>query len=156
MNEKNAKGKSAKKRKGGAEQSVLGNLPSTRPARMGRRRESSPATSTTATAKPTPKARATAAKATAAKAKPQASARKPRAAKPKPRTADGPRAVRSGSPSLERPAPPPAPRRERRSGPPKGTELVTTAVQAAGELAQIGASLSARMVKRAIDRLPKP
>ena len=90
MNEKNAKGKSAKKRKGGAEQSVLGNLPSTRPARMGRRREGSPAPSTSTTAKPQPKPQATAAKATAAKPKAQATARKPRAAKAKPRTADGP------------------------------------------------------------------
>ena len=40
--------------------------------------------------------------------------------------------------------------------PPSGTELVTTAVQAAGELAQIGLKLSGRALKRAVDRLPKP
>jgi hypothetical protein len=33
---------------------------------------------------------------------------------------------------------------------------VTTAVQAAGELAQIGLSIGGRAVKRAVSRIPKP
>ena len=137
MTDKKAKKKAAKQGKGGAEPSVLGSLPSTRTPRIGRRREDPPATS-----------RATANVSAASKPR-------PKAAKPR-REAAKPRAVRSGSPSLERPAPEPAARRERPSGPPRGTALVTTTVQAAGELAQIGASFGARIVKRAVDRLPKP
>jgi hypothetical protein len=41
-------------------------------------------------------------------------------------------------------------------GPPRGTELVTTAIQAAGELAQIGISVGSQLLKRTLDRLPKP
>jgi hypothetical protein len=33
---------------------------------------------------------------------------------------------------------------------------VTTAIQAAGELAQVGLTLGGRALKRAVDRLPKP
>ena len=44
--------------------------------------------------------------------------------------------------------PPPEPD-GRPSGPPRGTEIVTTAVQAAGELAQIGATVGAQLLKRA-------
>jgi hypothetical protein len=40
--------------------------------------------------------------------------------------------------------------------PPKGTELVTTTIQAVGELAQIGFTVGGRALKRAVDRLPKP
>ena len=117
------------------DKSVLGNLPSTRPARMGRRREGASARAT-APAKPKP-------------------AKKPRA-KPKPVRPTRPKAVRSGSPSLER-APkrgpePPKPA----AAPPRGTELVTTAVQAVGELAQIGATLGGQVAKRALKRIPRP
>ena len=63
--------------------------------------------------------------------------------------------MRSGSPSLETPASK-TPPRPRPSRPPKGTELVTTAVQATGELAQIGVKLGVRAAKRAVERLPKP
>jgi hypothetical protein len=34
--------------------------------------------------------------------------------------------------------------------------IVATAVQAAGELAQIGLSLGARALRSAVDRLPRP
>jgi len=37
-----------------------------------------------------------------------------------------------------------------------GTELVTTVVQAAGELAQVGLSIGGQVLKRAVDRLPRP
>jgi hypothetical protein len=47
--------------------------------------------------------------------------------------------------------PPPA-----ESARPSGMELVTTAVQAAGELTQIGLTIGGRILKRAVDRLPKP
>jgi hypothetical protein len=148
MSEKRGKSKATKGgAKAGADpaKSVMGNLPSTRPTRMSRRRNGD-GPGATATAEP-PKA----APAKPAPAKPKP---KPKAA-PKPRAAAKPRAVRSGSPSLERPPKTGAPK-PRHSGPPSGTELVTTAVQAAGELAEIGVKMGARAVKRAVDRLPKP
>jgi hypothetical protein len=40
--------------------------------------------------------------------------------------------------------------------PPRGTELVTTTIQAMGELAQIGFTVGGRALKRAVDRIPKP
>jgi hypothetical protein len=48
-------------------------------------------------------------------------------------------------------APPPRP-----IGAPRGTELVTTTIRAAGELAQVGLVVGGRLVKRTIDRLPRP
>jgi hypothetical protein len=64
------------------------------------------------------------------------------------------RAVRGAAPGMgttgarEKPSP--------ESGRPSGVELVTTAVQAAGELTQIGLTIGGKLVKRAVDRLPKP
>ena len=120
--------------------SVMGNLSATRPTRMARRRDGDPVTRAEEAPKP---ARAS------AKAKPKAAAGE---------KASKPRAVRSGSPSLaaakkkstRTPRRPPAP------DPPKGAELVTTAVQATGELAKIGLTLGRQAVKRAAKRLPKP
>jgi len=67
-----------------------------------------------------------------------------------------PAAVRPGARPLESPQrvgdPPPA----RAVQAPRGTELVTTAIQAAGELAQIGLTVGGRALKRAVDRLPRP
>ena len=69
-------------------------------------------------------------------------------------TAAKPRAVRSAAPQLSpRRAPDPLPRP---LGAPKGTELVTTAIRATGELAQIGFTLGGRALKRAVDRIPHP
>ena len=163
-------GKSGNRRgSAGDAKSVLGNLPSTRPARIGRRREGTPS-SGAATAAPA-KPRASAAKPAATQknkaarkpgaaekptAAPKPRAAKPDTAKPAPTApATKPRAVRSGSPSLKRTpggrtTAPPA------SGPPKGAELVTTAVQAAGELAQIGVTDGGQVLKRAVRRIPKP
>jgi hypothetical protein len=51
----------------------------------------------------------------------------------------------------------PPPDQDRRpGGPPRGTEIVTTAVQAAGELAQIGLTVSGQLLKRVAGRLPRP
>jgi hypothetical protein len=113
-----------------------------------------------------PKAKSTAnadgpkAKSTAKAARPKAgsASKRPRAVAgdrraPKPR-GTGPRPVRSGAPALERANDerrrPPRPAR-----PPRGTELVTTAVQAAGELAQFGFQVGGSMLKRAVRRLPR-
>jgi hypothetical protein len=153
--------------KGKPSKSVMGNLPSTRPTRMGRRRDGEPAGN--GTAKPKPAAAKAKPRTSAAKAKSKPTRATPKAvgkptatagAKRKPATdaaAPKPRAVRSGSPSLDaakkssrKPRRPPAPT------PPKGAELVTTAVQATGELAKIGLTLGGQALKRAVDRLPKP
>jgi hypothetical protein len=78
-----------------------------------------------------------------------------------PRPEPRPRAVREAAPgigttsaerisSAERDLPSPE------HGRPSGVELVTTAVQAAGELTQIGLTIGGQIVKRAVDRLPRP
>ncbi|HET6548987.1 MAG TPA: hypothetical protein VFG79_11045 [Solirubrobacter sp.] len=78
-------------------------------------------------------------------------------AKPAPKrraAAAKPRPVRPAAPPLRarRAAePPPQP-----LGAPKGTELVTTTIRAAGELAQIGFTVGGRVLKRAVDRIPRP
>jgi hypothetical protein len=125
-----------------------------------------------AATKSRPKAAGTGAKsrpkaASKATAKPKAAPRT--AAKPKARRAatpeagagrgaKKPRAVRSGSPSLAeaKKGSTRTPRRAPAPTPPKGAELVTTAVQATGELAKIGLTLGRQAVKRAAKRLPKP
>ena len=147
-----------------ASKSVMGNLPNTRPARIGGRRESGNGGAAKAQPKPRPKAKP------AATAKPKSTATsKPKsttADKPKPVAAPTPqpdaatkvtkpRAVRSGSPGLKTAKDKPAARRPAPATPPKGTELVTTVVQAAGELAQIGFTLGGQVVKRAVKRLPR-
>ena len=133
--------------------SVMGNLPSTRPARIGRRRESGDGEAATPRASATPAKPKPKAKPAAAKAKPAAVKPKPVAAQP---ASPKPRAVRSGSPALKAAKDKQPPRRPVPPSPPRGTELVTTAVQAAGELAQIGLTLGGQAVKRAVKRLPKP
>ena len=158
-------------KKGKPAKSVMGNLPSTRPTRMARRRDGEPAANGTAAAKPAAAGRKPAKSKTAAKAKakPRAAAAKtaPKAAAaktaPRPAAAGAapkagrPRAVRSGSPSLDAAKKPKkTPRRAPAPTPPKGTELVTTAVQATGELAKIGLTLGGQALKRAVDRIPKP
>ena len=129
---------------------VLGALPSTRPNRLGRPRDEKP--------QPKPKAAKPRAKAKA-KARPKPIVRaKPKAVPPAPtpltpRAAAGPRGVRPGVPALgdaPQDAPPPAPPQQ------SGTELVSTVVHAAGELAQIGFTVGGQLIKRAVDRLPKP
>lgn len=159
--------KSGKKKKGKADANVLGSLPSTRPSKLGRRsREGGAAT----VAKPARKPRAKR-KPTAAKAKPKAAAAAaaklaaPKAqpvAAPKAQPADvasspRPKPVRSASKNLAKPAAKSAVKRAPAPDkPPSGTELVTTVVQAAGELASVGLSIGGQIVKRAVDRLPKP
>ncbi len=134
------------------EESVLGSLPATRPTRFGRERRETGGGGTATKARP---------KAAKPKAKPKAAAAPRATTRPKPRPAPehGPRPVRAGSPSLAESTerarthegPPPA-----TSHPPSGTELVTTAIQAAGELAQIGLAVGGQVLRRAVDKLPKP
>ncbi|HUO73550.1 MAG TPA: hypothetical protein VMU39_22465 [Solirubrobacteraceae bacterium] len=51
---------------------------------------------------------------------------------------------------------PATPRRAIRPAPASGADLVGTAVKAAAELAEIGLSISARAIRGAISRLPRP
>ncbi len=145
------------------EESVLGSLPATRPTRFGaeRRKTGGGGTPTATKATPTPAAAMSATRAAAAKQK--AAAPEPKV-KAKPRApasppSHKPRPVRAGAPSLAestrraRTAEPPP---ESKTSPPSGTELVTTAIQAAGELAQIGIAVGGQVLRRAVDRLPKP
>jgi len=141
-----------KGKKGGKESGVMANLPSTRPSRMSRRaRPAATPKPTAAKAKPKP---------AAAKAKPKPAAAKPRltVAAPTPPPARKPRAVRPASHALQAP---PATDSERRSVPTgrpsqSGTELLSTVVQAAGDLASIGITLGGQILKRAADKLPRP
>jgi hypothetical protein len=122
------------------EESVLGSLPATRPTRFGRERRESGGAATKTVAKPRPK-----------KAAPKAAAAKPAPRKPRPVRAGAP-ALRESTERARTAEPPP----ESTTSPPSGTELVTTAIQAAGELAQIGLAVGGQVLRRAVDKLPKP
>ena len=147
MSEKTAKAKKGKAAAAKDQPGVLGNLPATRATRFGGERTRGTATKPKAT------------RATATKPKPAA---KPKAVTPapEPRTPHRPRPVRAGAPALqestERARSEASEPLERGSKPPTGTELVTTAIQAAGELAQIGLTVGGQVLKRAVNRLPKP
>jgi hypothetical protein len=138
MAEKSAK----KKPKKAADASVLGNLPATRPSRIGgeRRGAAAPRKRTTATATGTatkPKAKATA-------------ARKPTSA---PKAADA-KAAKLRKPD---PAPPAGWQTPGEGGGGNGgTDVVSTAVQAAGELAQLGVTIGGQLLRRAAGRIPRP
>jgi hypothetical protein len=120
-----------------APQGVLGTLPASRPERIGRPRA---AAENGAPAKPAAR------KVRSAKATPMPAARV---------TRSRPAAVTPGCPPLRvsrtTDAPPPRP-----IGAPTGTELVTTTIRAAGELAQIGFVVGGQVLKRTIDRIPRP
>jgi hypothetical protein len=129
-----------------ADRDVLSSLPSRRPTRRSAKR-GGPAPKTTGDATVPPAAET------------QAAAPKPKA-KPRPKAA--PKAKARATPKAERPpaSPPPppagwaAPRPEREDA--SRGELLGTAVQAVGELTQIGLSYGARTLRQALSRLPKP
>ncbi len=148
--------------------------PETQPEATRRRRPKPPP----AKPKPTkPAAKRPAAKKPAAR---KAAARKPAARKPAARkaaakkaTANTPAAdtpAATGGTRLRQPAQPdglpaqprgtnrPAPRPSAlgAAAPPKGGEILGTAVQAAAEIAEIGLSAGARAIRRAVSRLPRP
>jgi hypothetical protein len=145
MAEKSAKKKPKKAAK--TEDGVLGTLSATRPTRLGGERRAT--------------VRATLTKATPPAAK---TTRQPaRSAKSGAAKTSAPQEAEAKAAKLRKPAPaPPAgwqtpdENARRESGPPRGTEIVTTAVQAAGELAQIGVTLGGRLLKRAAGRIPRP
>lgn len=139
---------------------VLGSLPATRPTGL-RADRSKPAARPKAASKPKAAAkRKPATPRPAAITTTEPAPATPAAPAREPATPRRPRPVRAGAPALaesterarsDGPGP-----REPGAAPPSGTELVTTAIQAAGELAQIGLKLSGHALKRAVDRLPKP
>lgn len=138
---------------------VLGNLPSTRPNRLGKSRTAAATPKPKAASKPKPKSTATAEPKAKAAAAPKS--RKPRTTRgtPNPAPRDrsdegGPQPVRAGAPALKADAP--EDRGPEPQSSPGGTELVTTVVQAAGELAKLGLTIGGQVVKRAVDRLPRP
>ena len=155
MSDKTAKPTKRRAAAGKDDAGVLGNLPTTRTTRVGGKR----AKARTAAK---PKSRAAAKPRPKAAAKPKAAAAPRAAATParEPARPHRPRPVRAGAPALaestERARSEPSAPRERPSSPPTGTELVTTAIQAAGELAQIGLTVGGQVLKRAVNRLPKP
>ena len=120
---------------------VMSSLPRTRPQRRSAKRD--------APAKPA--AKRTAANGSKPPAKPRAKAASKPAAKAKPKAATKPRA-RTKDPRI-----PPAgfetPRDQADRPLPSGVELVGTAIQAAGELAQIGIAVGGQALKSALGRL---
>jgi hypothetical protein len=146
MTQKSAKKKSKKNSKAGTETSVLGNLRATRPTPLGRERRDAPTRSRAATATKAPKR-----KSSVAATKPAVAATGTKKATRRSPTA----AAQSKATAAHRPATPPPPP-PAADGRPKGAEIVTTAVQAAGELAQIGATVGSQFLKRAARRIPRP
>lgn len=166
--------------------SVLGGLPRTRPHRRSEKRTAAASPQAEpAQTEPAPneaKAKTRAKPNKSAAAKPKAPGGKTRAPSPKPKTPNGktptpaakaktPEATVSaarrrgttmrqpaqprGAPMTTRPVKrPPASATPQR--PANGREIVGTAVQAAAELAEIGLAVSARAIRTAVSRLPRP
>jgi hypothetical protein len=111
---------------------VLGSLPRTRPHRRSEKRGAAPA---------------------AGPAK-QANGNGDNAGATVRRTTRKPASERLRQPAQPAGAPP-APH-GRKPPPPTRTDILTTAVQAAAELAEIGLSASARALRGALSRLPRP
>ena len=142
---------------------VLGALPNTRPHRRSDKRATKPAATTAPVVDATPPATApAAAKATAKPA--SARARKPAARKPA--KAKAKRATMPPAEGTVRAAPTPfyPPAGAGRVAAQKATkpaadekfDVLGTAIQAAAELAEIGISATARAIRGAVDRLPRP
>lgn len=138
---------------GSGDRDVFGSLPNARPQRRSARRDRSTAKAKPAAAGPADPA-ATRAAEPAAKPKPAARAKAATSAKPKPAArakTTPPRATAAQIPPAGYATP-----RTDDDGVPRGADLVTTAVQAAGELAQIGLAAGGRALKSALERLPRP
>ncbi|MEA2293572.1 MAG: hypothetical protein QOE86_1211 [Solirubrobacteraceae bacterium] len=134
---------------------VLSSLSSTRPTRLSRRGRNGDE----APAKPAAKPRAKAKAAPKRKAKAKAKAAAPKAAAaPVPIAAatakPRPRPVRAGHPELADSSGKSVSGRSEDAGQ-SGIALVKTVVQAAGEVAQIGATVGGQILRRAVDKLPK-
>jgi hypothetical protein len=115
---------------------VLKSLPARRPQRPSARRGGAKP----ATRKPAPRK-----KAAATAAKPSAAARKPAAGR-------RPAGVRPSAATRAASSTP----GQRPAHAPEGIELVGTAIQAAGELAQLGLTLGTKALRGAVARIPRP
>jgi hypothetical protein len=143
-----------------ADRDVLTSLPRSRSTRRsakraGKPQDAAPAVEPQPEAK-TPAAAKSAATRAAAKPKPKAPA-----TKPKPKAKPAAKAAAGTPPKAHAPTSPPpppagwaAPRPGRDDG--GRGELLGTAVQAVGELAQIGLAYGGQALKQALSRLPKP
>ena len=136
-------GKKTKKKAAKADTGVLGNLSATRPTRLGGDRRG-------ATTRP---AAASAAK-TATATKPAT----PKAAKAKPAKKTTKPKVRTNAGTQPKPpaAPPKGWQTPDQDNGKGGPDIVGTAVQAAGELAQLGVAVGGQLLKRAANRIPRP
>ena len=144
-----------------ADRDVLTSLPRSRSTRRSAKRAGAPQDA--AGAKPTPATQPEAAAAAKAKPKPAAKrkpqAKAPATAKPKatskPKPASG---ATAGAQAPSSPPPPPAGWAAPQAGRADGGrgELLGTAVQAVGELAQIGLAYGGQALRQALSRLPKP
>lgn len=137
---------------------VMSSLPAKRPQRPSARRAKA-STQAKRPASGTRTRRTSSKPAAAARTRAQSAARGRSGAQA---TGDRPAAVRPSAATARAREPGPKPTTGDQStssppaGPPSGVELITTAVQAAGELAQIGLSLGVRTLRGAISRLPRP
>jgi hypothetical protein len=157
----------------GGDREVLASLPNSRPTRRSAKRDRGPRGSGAGAAaggpakparaaagaaakggaKAAPKAGAKAAPKAGAKAAPKAGAK----AAPKANQRAGRTTAKRGPAPKASPIPPAGyatPHAD--DDGPRGADLVTTAVQAAGELAHIGIAAGGRALKSALQRLPRP
>jgi hypothetical protein len=141
---------------GDGDRDVFGSLPNTRPQRRSAKRDRGGAKGKAAT---------TPAQTPGAKPKAGSSARAKPAARASAKAKPGARASARAKPAAKAGSAPPASKippagyatpRADDDGVPRGADLVTTAVQAAGELAQIGLAAGGRALKSALERLPRP
>lgn len=128
---------------------VLSSLPATRPQRRSARREGAKAAKASPGGKRATKA---APRAKAAAGGRKASGRARAGATARSGAAKRPAAVRPSAATKAASTPP----GDRPAEPPQGVELVGTALQAAGELAQLGLQLGTRALAGAVRRLPRP
>ena len=137
---------------------MLTSLPRSRPVRRSAKRAERPAAddAARASAKPVAPRKPRAAKAAteaAAKPKPAAARTRPRPART-PDTGERPRVAPQRKVPAAGYAAPDA--RAGESTAPAGVELISTTIQAAAELAQIGLSVGRQTWRSMLDRLPKP
>jgi hypothetical protein len=150
---------------------VMGALPRTRPQRRSAKRPARPNGTTAPPAKPTPKRAAASAEGPAGTRRSPASKRgstaKPTPARPTPlsraqgrsRPSNAKSRSRSKADRLRQPPQPRGIPSQPRSPVPSSQErpeILGTVVQAAAELTEIGLSLGAQLLRRAVARLPRP
>ena len=135
------------------DQEVFGSLPSSRPQRRSTKRAPrSSSADAPSTAKAAAKPKTTAKPKAKAAAKPKTTA-KPKAAAAKPR----PKPKAAVPPPPRSTVPPAGYATPRSDEEPSGRgDLIGTAVQAAGELTQIGLAAGTRAISSALKRLPRP